>query len=143
MANQKEPNDANKALFASLVTMLSTSALQQLGKLINPLTGKAETNLEAAQVTIDILAMLQERTRGNLDRDEQRMLDDMLASLQMTYVDTAGRKPAEAEKEVSAPGNKEAEEAPADAAPPEGETKPPGDTGRAPPKDPRFHRSYG
>ena len=83
------PNDANmnKALFANLVMMLSSSAMQQLGKLVNPLTGKTEVHLEGAQVSIDMLAMIQSKTEGNLDDEEKQMLENMhtcLASFRLS-----------------------------------------------------------
>lgn len=79
----------HKTYFISLTTMLSMSALQQLGKLMNPLTRKTEINLEAAQGTIDMLDMLEAKTRGNLDAAEAKLLKDTLAMLKMNYVETA------------------------------------------------------
>lgn len=81
--------ERSKALFANLVMMLSTSAMQYLGKIVNPLTHKTEVDLESAQVIIDMLAMLQERTHDGLARDEAAMLADVLTSLRMNYVETA------------------------------------------------------
>ena len=68
--------------------MLAMSAIQQMGKLVDPGTGKAEINLEAAKATIDMLDMLEARTRGNLDAEETRLLKDTLMSLKMNYVET-------------------------------------------------------
>ena len=71
----------DKALFANLVMMLSSSAMQFLGKLPDPATHSYTTDLENAQVIIDTLTMLRNRTRPALDADEARSLDDVLTSL--------------------------------------------------------------
>ena len=89
--NEAKP-DINKVLFMHLVSMLAMSAIQQMGKLVDPGTGKAEINLEAAQATIDMLDMLEARTRGNLDAEETRLLKDTLMSLKMNYVESQDRK---------------------------------------------------
>jgi hypothetical protein len=88
------PAEMNKAMFMQLVIMLSSSAMQHLGKIINPMTGKTELNLDAAQATIDMLEMIEAKTRGNLDRDEERLLKTTLTSLKMNYVETASSAPA-------------------------------------------------
>ncbi|NCC49967.1 MAG: DUF1844 domain-containing protein [Spartobacteria bacterium] len=77
------------SLFAELVIMLGTSAMQQMGKIINPMTGKTETSLPGAQATIDLLDMLDKKTKGNLDQAEARLLADTLTSIKLTYVETA------------------------------------------------------
>jgi len=73
--------------FMSLVLSLSQAAMQQMGKITNPLTGKIERNLEQAKVTIDMLEMLKEKTIGNLVKEEERLISDTLATLQLNYVD--------------------------------------------------------
>jgi len=73
--------------FMSLVLSLSQAAMQQMGKITNPLTGKIERNLGQAKVTIDMLEMLKEKTRGNLVKEEERLISDTLATLQLNYVD--------------------------------------------------------
>ena len=86
------------ALFLQLVLGLSQSAMMALGKLMNPITRKVETNLDAARDTIDTLAALEARTRGNLEPDEARVLQQALADLRLNYVDglkkSAGSGPA-------------------------------------------------
>lgn len=121
------------SLFSQLVIMFATSALQQMGKLVNPMTGKVEApNLEGAQATIDMLDMLAEKTRGNLDEQEARMLKDAAASLKMTYVETAQAAPRpEAGPSAAAPAEPPAE--------PKIET-PKG--GQADSGGPRFHKKY-
>ena len=75
------------ALFLQLVLGLQQSAMMALGKLMNPITRKIETDLEAARATIDTLAAIESRTRGNLASDEARVLQQVLAELRLNYVD--------------------------------------------------------
>ncbi len=79
--------------------MLYSAAMQQMGKLVNPLTNKIEKNLEHAKLSIDMLSMVEEKTRGNLSDEEARFLADSLFQLRMNYVDEA-KKTAEGEKEA-------------------------------------------
>jgi hypothetical protein len=65
---------------------LNASALFNLGVLENPSTGKKEKNLSLAKQTIDILCMLEEKTRGNLSKDEDLMLKNILYDLRIIYV---------------------------------------------------------
>lgn len=92
--NKKE---MNKILFANLIMMLSSSAMQQLGKLVNPASGKTEVHLEGARMTIDMLEMLKEKTTGNLDAEEEKMMKEILSMLQLNYVETAENPPAKEE----------------------------------------------
>jgi len=75
------------ALFLQLVLGLQQAAMVALGKLMNPMSGKLERNLEGARNTIDTLAAIEVRTRGNLESDEQRVLTQVLTELRMNYVD--------------------------------------------------------
>ena len=75
------------ALFLHLVLSLQQSAMIGLGKLMNPMSGKIERNLENAKSTIDMLSSLAARTRGNLDANEERALTQVLTDLRMNYVD--------------------------------------------------------
>jgi ABC-type transporter Mla subunit MlaD len=75
------------ALFLQLLLGLQQAAMVALGKLMNPVTGKIERNLEAARNTIDTLAALASRTQGNLGDDEQRVLTQVLTDLRMNYLD--------------------------------------------------------
>ena len=73
--------------FSTFVISLSAQALAHLGEIPNPLTSVVATDLAAAQQLIDILAMLREKTRGNLDKAEQALLDNVLFDLRMRYVE--------------------------------------------------------
>jgi hypothetical protein len=75
------------ALFLQLVLGLQQAAMVALGKLMNPMSGKIERNLEGARNTIDTLAAIEARTRGNLESDEQRVLTQILTELRMNYLD--------------------------------------------------------
>ena len=83
-ANEK---GRDAALFLQLLLGLQQAAMVALGKLMNPVTGKIERNLEAARNTIDTLAALATRTQGNLESDEQRLLTQVLTDLRMNYLD--------------------------------------------------------
>jgi len=75
--------------FATFVVSLSTQALMHLGEIPDPMTNQMERDLPAAQHMIDILGMLQEKTRGNLDQNEESLLRSILFDLRMKYVETA------------------------------------------------------
>ena len=79
----------HKVLFANLVMMLSTSAMQHLGKLTNPATGIVETDLDSAQVIIDTLDMLQTHSAATLEQSEAHMLRDVIVSLRQTHTETS------------------------------------------------------
>jgi len=138
MSSKQNVKDEMNDLFAELVAMLSTSALQQLGKLVTPLTGKTEVNLKAAQISIDMLDMLKQKTAGNLTPDEDAMLNSVLASLQMNYVDVARKAPPES-PDSQPPQTSRESRSPSDAQPDGGVSS----AEKPPEKPPRFHKSYG
>ena len=72
--------------FSTFVFSLGTSAMYHFGDFPDPVTKKAERNLEAAKQTIDILAILKDKTKGNLSEDEERLLESLLYELRMRYV---------------------------------------------------------
>ena len=72
--------------FPSFVMSLAAQALMMLGQVPNPETGQSVVNLEAARQTIDIIEMLAQKTRGNLSKEEEKLMAELLASLQMAYV---------------------------------------------------------
>ncbi len=88
------PNDDARAqaLFAALVFSLHAAGMQQLGKIMNPMSGKVERDLEQAQATIEMMEMLKHKTAGNLDDYEGKLLSRLLAELQMNYVDEVNRE---------------------------------------------------
>ena len=72
--------------FPTFIMSLNASALVNLGILDNPVTEKREINLVLAKQTIDIMCMLEEKTRGNLSSDEESMLKNILYDLRIIYV---------------------------------------------------------
>jgi len=86
-------------LFMSLVVSLSQTAMQNMGKIVNPLTGKIERNLEQARITIDMVEMLKEKTKGNLAKEEENLISDSLATLQLNYVDEIKKETKEKKQE--------------------------------------------
>jgi hypothetical protein len=82
-----ERQEQYAALFGQLVAMLHFAAMQQMGKIKNPVTDAIERNLEGARHTIDTLDMLQERTRGNLSAEEAQFLRQTLQELKLNFVD--------------------------------------------------------
>ena len=80
------PEEDMPMTFEALVFSLSTTALLQLGMAPHPETGKQEKDLPGAKQSIDILEMLQQKTRGNLTADEGQLLEECLYDLKMTYV---------------------------------------------------------
>jgi hypothetical protein len=88
--NAKDDKEAETCLpeinFPTFIMSLNASALFNLGVLENPATGKKEKNLALAKQTIDILCMLEEKTHGNLSKDEDLMLKNILYDLRIIYV---------------------------------------------------------
>ena len=76
--------------FATFIFSLNSSALVQLGMMEDPMSGEKSKNLPLAKQTIDILSMLEEKTRGNLDKDEAAMLKNILYDLRIHYVKEKG-----------------------------------------------------
>ena len=74
-------------LFSFVVSFFANWGWQTLGKIENPATGKTEKNLEMTERVIDILQMLKKKTAGNLETEEERLLNSVLAELQMNYVE--------------------------------------------------------
>ncbi len=78
-------------LFSHLVGMFHAAAMHQMGKLKNPLTGKVERDLAQAQISIDILDMVKEKTKGNLRPEEERFLTNILSELKLNFVDESSK----------------------------------------------------
>jgi hypothetical protein len=76
---------------ATFVLSLSSSALVHLGEVPDPETQSVQVDLPLAKQVIDTLGMLQDKTRGNLDSDEERLLKTVLYDLRMRYVQKSGK----------------------------------------------------
>ncbi len=73
--------------FTIFLSSLSMQAMIAMGKLQNPLTNRIEKNMEQAKYLIDTLGVLKDKTRGNLTKEEETMLDESLFNLRMLYVE--------------------------------------------------------
>jgi hypothetical protein len=99
--------------FIEFVVMHAQNAALFLGQIPNPTTGQGEVNLDLARMFIDQLAMIQEKTRGNLTSEEAKVLTNALSNLQMAYVEVAREQPKDAtrpEASEAAPSPKPAEQ---------------------------------
>jgi hypothetical protein len=87
---QGEQPPLPEVTFATFVYSLSTSALVHLGEIPEPISEKMDKNLPLAKQTIDILGILQEKTKGNLTQEEENLLNGFLYDLRMRYVKARG-----------------------------------------------------
>ena len=90
------------ALFAQLVIQQSNMALLLMGKVPHPQTGKTVRDIEAARLFIDQLEMLEEKTKGNLTKEEDQLLKQSLLSLRMAFVEAVEAPEPEADKPEAA-----------------------------------------
>ncbi len=82
----KQKNENYEASFSVLVTSLASSTIMALGLAPNPRNDEKQKDRAMARFNIDLLAVLQEKTRGNLTSDEARFLEALLADLQLKFV---------------------------------------------------------
>ncbi len=75
--------------FSSIIVLLYFPALVQLGLVEDPVTGEKQENLGLAKRNIDLLDLLRDRTKGNLEPEEQKFLDGVLDQLKLAYLKTA------------------------------------------------------
>lgn len=102
--------DTNKedkpTIFMNFLSTIVTNIATVLGIAPHPITGQKMVDLDAGKYWIDVLAMLKEKTKGNLDPDEEEMLDQLLAESRMQYVQmmrlTEEKLKAQAAKKFSA-----------------------------------------
>ena len=76
----------NNELFVTLISSLTSQTWIQLGKMKNPTTDKIDKNLDAASMSIDMLSMIQEKTKNNLDEYESKLLNQSLNDLRMNFI---------------------------------------------------------
>ncbi len=135
----------NAARFIEFVMMQAQNASLFLGLMPNPNNNQPEVNLDLARMFIDQLAMIQEKTRGNLSSEESNVLRNALTNLQMAYYEVAqggGAAPGGAIPPSPEPAATEPEEKPVSSEPPPPATaEKPGETGGESRK--RFTKSYG
>jgi len=83
---EEESQILSEVNFLNFVLSLSTTVMFHFGDFPDPVTRETEKNLPAAKQTIDILSMLKDKTKGNLDDHEKSLLDEILFELKMRYV---------------------------------------------------------
>ncbi len=83
---QAHPAPTEPVTFSTFILGLSTQALLHLGDIADPTTGRVARDLNAAKHVIDILGILRDKTRGNVEPTEESLLDSMLYDLRMRYV---------------------------------------------------------
>ena len=84
------PHDPNAVTFVGFVLSLAHTAAYHFGDVPDPVTGQSSpANLAAAQQIIDILSLLDEKTRGNLTAEERQLLEQILYELRMRYVEAS------------------------------------------------------
>ena len=112
--------------FIEFVMMHAQNAALFLGQIPNPRTGEGEVNLELAKMFIDQLAMIQEKTRGNLTTEEGTVLKNTLSNLQMAFVEVARMQPGTPSTQMPEPQAAPPEpSAPSTEAPKSSEASPP------------------
>lgn len=90
-------SEMNKEIDQSLLQLiisLQAGAMQQMGKIASPITGKIERDIEVAKHTINMLDMLHRKMKGNLTDDEEKLLSHVLYELRINFVDEQ-KKPSE------------------------------------------------
>lgn len=88
-----DDDELPKVDFATFVLSLSHSALMHLGDAPNPETDAVETNLPLARQTVELIGVLEEKTKGNLTGDEERLLHQVLDDLRQRYLDRVKASP--------------------------------------------------
>lgn len=76
--------------FSNFILSLSTSALLNLGEIPDPISKEKKEDLDMAKQTIDILGVIQEKTKGNLTKEEDSLMENLLYDLRMRYVKKKG-----------------------------------------------------
>ena len=89
-SEEEERGPLPEVNFNSLIFSLSSSALMHLGEIGDPQTGQKKKDLPLAKHSIDIIAMLKDKTKGNLTGEEQKFVESILADLRWRYVKATG-----------------------------------------------------
>ena len=97
------PEEKHSALFANLVLQQANMAMMFLGRSPHPETGESPFDLESAQFMIDQLEMLRHKTKGNLNPQEEQLLQQSLTSLRMAFVEAVNNPPTPAASPRPAP----------------------------------------
>lgn len=92
-AQEDDLPEADPASFSNFLMSIASNAASSLGMMEHPVTRKREVDLELGKHWIDVLGMLQQKTRGNLSAQEQQILEGLLADLRMQFVSLANASP--------------------------------------------------
>jgi hypothetical protein len=108
MDNDKNPGEglSNELLFTQLVLSFQAAAWQQLGKVPSMVSGKIERDLEMAKHSIDMLGMLEVKTKGNLTENENKYIQHVLYELRLNYLEELKKGP-DAKEEIPEASNHE------------------------------------
>ncbi len=94
--HQHDPAEASEVTFVGFVLSLAHTAAFHFGDVPDPVTGQAApTNLAAAHQIIEILALLEQKTRGNLTAEERQLMEQIVYELQMRFVEATKAAPQE------------------------------------------------
>ena len=87
--SQKEEARLPEVDFKFFITTLAMQATVALGEVPNPVTNKKEKELNQAKFIIDVLGVLKDKTKGNLESEEEKLLEDLLYGLRLAYVNSS------------------------------------------------------
>lgn len=85
-------SETNPIDFSTFIFSLGSAALIQLGLAPNPTNNKTEKSLDEAKQNIDLLSLLKEKTKGNLTQEEDKLINNLLHSLRMHYIEEQKRQ---------------------------------------------------
>ncbi len=87
-----EQKEKEQMLFVQLISSLHGAALMHMGKMKNPATEAIDRNLPQAEMTIEMLDMLKQKTAGNLSAEEERFVATVISELKLNYVDEKAKE---------------------------------------------------
>ena len=94
--SDETPQDPSEVTFIGFVLSLAHTAAYHFGDVADPMTGQAgQVNVAAARQIIDILTLLEQKTRGNLTAEERQLMEQLVYELQMRYVEATKTAPQE------------------------------------------------
>jgi hypothetical protein len=91
-ATDKDQEPLPEINFSTFIISLSTQALMHLGEIADPLSGKVNRDIPVAKQMIDIIGMLKDKTKGNLNAGEEGLTEEILYDLRMKYVEAVKKK---------------------------------------------------
>jgi uncharacterized protein DUF1844 len=97
--SDETPQDPSEVTFIGFVLSLAHTAAYHFGDVADPMTGQTgQLNLAAARQIIDILTLLEQKTRGNLTVEERQLMEQLVYELQMRYVEATKIAPQESSR---------------------------------------------